>query len=204
MREPAPADVILTAREPFDFAASLAFLRRFPPTAGEQRLTADTLTKAFRVAGQTVLARVTATEAGLELTPDLDQFLAIPEERLTALVGNPRKGARLYAALRTWGEVSEPFLRDGPYEEVKSFLLGLPGIGQRARVARDGRALRTLAGLLGPLPPSCRPVWASTTWAAAGARADLNEAPVTGQLECPTEKGPTVSGEWFLELLAIP
>ncbi|MEV4015620.1 hypothetical protein AB0J35_34465 [Nonomuraea angiospora] len=63
--------MILTAREPFDFDASLAFLRRFPPTAGEQRLTAGTLTKAFRVAGQTVLARVTATEAGLELTPGL-------------------------------------------------------------------------------------------------------------------------------------
>jgi DNA-3-methyladenine glycosylase II len=226
--------VILTAREPFDFAASLAFLRRFPPTAGEQRLTADTLTKAFRVAGQTVLAHVTATESGLELTtgpategglelttppagagepdldaladrvrfhlsidddlsplyaraderfaqvvsrlrgyhqvkfptplenlvwailcqrtpmavasrakaalvehvgnehrafPDLDQLLAVPEERLTALVGDPRKGTRLHAALRGWAEVSEAFLRDGPYEEVKGFLLGLPGIG---------------------------------------------------------------------------
>ncbi|MFI6738905.1 DNA-3-methyladenine glycosylase family protein [Nonomuraea sp. NPDC050451] len=206
--------MILTPREPFDFAASLAFLRRFPPTSGEQRLTAGTLTKAFRVAGQTVLARVTATEAGLELTPgldaladrvrfhlsldddlspfyaraderfaqvvsrlrgyhqvkfpsplenlvwailcqrtpmsvasrakaalvghvgnehgafpDLDQLLAVPEERLTALVGDPRKGVRLHAALRGWAEVSEPFLRDGPYEEVKGFLLGLPGIG---------------------------------------------------------------------------
>lgn len=61
--------------------------------------------------------------------PDLDQLLALPEERLSELVGNVRKGERLYRALRGWAESDEAFLRHGPYDEVKAFLLGLPGIG---------------------------------------------------------------------------
>ncbi|MEU7003539.1 hypothetical protein [Nonomuraea sp. NPDC046570] len=50
----------LPASAPFDFSASLRFLNRFPPTAGEQRITTTDLTKALRAGGTTVVARLTA------------------------------------------------------------------------------------------------------------------------------------------------
>lgn len=49
----------LPARAPFDFGLSLDFLRRFEPMAGEQVVTDDSLTKALRVGGRTVVFRVT-------------------------------------------------------------------------------------------------------------------------------------------------
>ncbi|MFI6320956.1 DNA-3-methyladenine glycosylase family protein [Nonomuraea sp. NPDC050556] len=206
----------LPAAAPFDFGHSLRFLGVFRPTSGDQTIADLTLTKAFRVAGQTVAVRLTPHDGGLraevlsgaapageladrisfylslgddltefyaigrqdpaftqvidrlygyhqvkfptplenlvwailsqrtplsvaarakralfvdDVFPDLDQLLAVPEERLSELVGNVRKGERLYRALRGWAETDETFLREGPYDEVKAFLLGLPGVG---------------------------------------------------------------------------
>ncbi|MCA2224689.1 DNA-3-methyladenine glycosylase family protein [Nonomuraea aurantiaca] len=224
--------ITLPATPPFDFAASLSFLRRFPATAGEQQVAEHSLTKALRAGGQTVLARLTAADQGLRcelhadgpisdqavtaaadrlsfylgltddlepfyaigtqdphfapvidrlygyhqvkfpspvenlvwailcqrvpmgvatkakdaltayvgnrLTldgaehfafPDLDQLLALTTDRLTAISGNATKGERLYRSLRGWAEVDEHFLRTAPYDQVKDFLRGLPGIG---------------------------------------------------------------------------
>ncbi|MFG1681552.1 DNA-3-methyladenine glycosylase family protein [Nonomuraea sp. NPDC049269] len=224
--------ITLPATAPFDFAASLRFLRRFPATAGEQQLAEQSLTKALRAGGQTMVARLTPADEGLRcdlhadqplteqavsaaadrlsfylsladdlapfyaigkqdlpfalvmdhlygyhqvkfpsplenlvwailcqrvpmavatkakdalvshvgnrLTfdgeeyaafPDLDQLLAVPADLLTAFAGNSTKGDRLYASLRAWAEVDEHFLRTAPYDEVKDFLRGLPGIG---------------------------------------------------------------------------
>lgn len=50
--------VSLPASAPFDFAASLRFLRLFPATKGEQVVTEDTLTKAVREAGASVAVAV--------------------------------------------------------------------------------------------------------------------------------------------------
>ncbi|MFG2088988.1 MULTISPECIES: DNA-3-methyladenine glycosylase family protein [unclassified Spirillospora] len=61
--------------------------------------------------------------------PDAEQLASLPETRVAELVGNRRKGGHLYGAVRAWREVDEGFLRDGPFGEVKAFLLGLPGIG---------------------------------------------------------------------------
>ncbi|MBN6051614.1 hypothetical protein JYK22_06660, partial [Nonomuraea sp. RK-328] len=57
--------MILDARAPFDFGASLRFLARFPPAAGEQEITGTTLVKAYRVAGHTVPARLFPAAGGL-------------------------------------------------------------------------------------------------------------------------------------------
>ncbi|WP_344576881.1 hypothetical protein [Nonomuraea roseoviolacea] len=211
--------MLLGARAPFDFGASLRFLARFPPAGGEQEITGTTLVKAYRVAGHTVRARLSPAGAGLrcelespdpltdevvtaaadrirfhlslddDLTgfyeaadegfrpvverlrgyhqvkfpspvenlvwailcqrtpmraaarakaaivahagnpygafPDVGQLLETPAD----LAGDPRKAGRLRAALEAWARTDEAFLRHGPYEEVKAFLLGLPGIG---------------------------------------------------------------------------
>jgi DNA-3-methyladenine glycosylase II len=53
----------LRATPPFDFLHSLRFLGEFTPTASEQTLEPDSLTKALRVEGQTVVFRVSATAA---------------------------------------------------------------------------------------------------------------------------------------------
>jgi DNA-3-methyladenine glycosylase II len=61
--------------------------------------------------------------------PDIDQLASLPEGRIAELAGNQRKGRYLHGALHAWGETDEDFLRTGPYDEVKDFLLGLPGVG---------------------------------------------------------------------------
>jgi DNA-3-methyladenine glycosylase II len=50
----------VTAAAPFDFTASLRFVCQFAPTAGEQQIESGRLTKALRVAGETVVAEVSA------------------------------------------------------------------------------------------------------------------------------------------------
>uniref|UniRef100_A0AAU2VC54 DNA-3-methyladenine glycosylase II n=1 Tax=Streptomyces sp. NBC_00003 TaxID=2903608 RepID=A0AAU2VC54_9ACTN len=69
-------------------------------------------------------------EAGpLWAFPDLEQLLSLPEGRLAEIIGNPRKAKYLYGAVHTFAEADEEFLRSGPFDEVKQFLLSLPGIG---------------------------------------------------------------------------
>lgn len=55
------AHIVLTPTPPFDFAHTLRFLKGFSPGEGEQQLTGDTLARAVRVAGQTVVCRVAST-----------------------------------------------------------------------------------------------------------------------------------------------
>ncbi|WP_214325339.1 DNA-3-methyladenine glycosylase family protein [Nonomuraea sediminis] len=59
---------MLAAKAPFDFDATLRFLRGFPPTSGEQRVDRDSLTKALRAGGQTLVATLKAAEGGLEVS----------------------------------------------------------------------------------------------------------------------------------------
>ncbi|MGW4488293.1 DNA-3-methyladenine glycosylase family protein [Amycolatopsis sp. NPDC004368] len=61
--------------------------------------------------------------------PDLTQLLAFDESRWQELIGNSRKAGYLHRALPQWAELDEPFLRHGPYDEVREALLALPGIG---------------------------------------------------------------------------
>ncbi|MEV4259370.1 hypothetical protein AB0J52_39950, partial [Spirillospora sp. NPDC049652] len=55
----------LPAVQPFDFAPQLSFLSGFRPTAGQQRLTDDTLTRALRANGRTFAVRLAADAEGL-------------------------------------------------------------------------------------------------------------------------------------------
>lgn len=54
------ASVRLPAREPFDFQASLGFIRSFPAMTGQQGTADSALTLALREAGTTLAARLTA------------------------------------------------------------------------------------------------------------------------------------------------
>ncbi|CNF90126.1 diguanylate cyclase [Mycobacterium tuberculosis] len=73
--------------------------------------------------------RLTVDGAEHTAFPDIDQLASPTEGRVAEVVGNRRKGRYLHGALQAWGEVEESFLRGGPYDEVKRFLLGLPGVG---------------------------------------------------------------------------
>lgn len=64
----------LTPRAPFDFDQTLGFLRRFTPTADEQRLTDDTLTRAIALNGRAVVFSVRS--AGTVAQPRLAYTLA--------------------------------------------------------------------------------------------------------------------------------
>lgn len=59
----------IAARAPFDFQQSLAFIRNFTPTAGEQLLTERSMTKAIDVHGQIVAFAL--EEAGTTAAPTL-------------------------------------------------------------------------------------------------------------------------------------
>ncbi|GAA1804521.1 hypothetical protein [Actinomadura chokoriensis] len=89
----------LPAAPPFDFGPSLRFVRGFPPTSGEQEVGGGALTEALRARGRTVVARVVQAGGGVRAT--------------------------LHAA----DPIGPDVLRTGPYDEVKGFLLGLPGVG---------------------------------------------------------------------------
>lgn len=61
--------------------------------------------------------------------PDVDQLSSLSQADLATLVRNKRKAEYLYGALQKWSDTDENFLRTGPYDEVREFLLSLPGIG---------------------------------------------------------------------------
>ncbi len=82
----------LTPTPPFDFAHTLRFLAGFAPGEGEQQLTGDTLTRAVRVAGQTVVCRVAST--GSVDAPELacDLFAADALDEATVAEARERVG----------------------------------------------------------------------------------------------------------------
>lgn len=61
---------------PFDFGKSLGFLGAFPPTRGEQQITARSLTKAVMTTGRPVVFTVQQTESGNVERPALAFTLA--------------------------------------------------------------------------------------------------------------------------------
>ena len=222
---------------PFKFAESLSFLRGFPATRDEQLVTPDSFTKAWHIAGQVVVARIstadpdqstdrlrcelvtskplddaarsqvldrigfflgadddldafrataaddpgfapvaqrfegyhqvkfptplenicwailsqrqpmaTAKEAKRTLTalfgnhldawgetysafPSLEQLSTLTVPEFQEAVGNTRKGSYLHGSVAGLQSVDEEFLRTGATEDVREFLLSLPGIG---------------------------------------------------------------------------
>lgn len=70
------SQLTITFREPFEWAHSLRFIGSFPPGQGEQVIDGDRLVKAWRLAGQTVVAQIGPASGG---GPALDVTLASPE-----------------------------------------------------------------------------------------------------------------------------
>lgn len=71
--------------------------------------------------------RITVGTHDLWAFPDLAQLLTLTPQAWADLVGSERKGSFLHGIARKLDD--EDFLRNGPYDKVKDFLLGLPGIG---------------------------------------------------------------------------
>ncbi len=51
-------------------------------------------------------------------------------EKLTSILKNSRKSEYLFKVSESFAEVDEDFLRNGPLEEVKTWLLNIKGIGE--------------------------------------------------------------------------
>jgi len=66
---------------------------------------------------------------GYRAFPDLAQLRSLTDARLAELVRNDRKSTYLRGAFESLAQVDEQFLRSGPYDDVKSYLLSIPGIG---------------------------------------------------------------------------
>lgn len=114
-----PTLLRLPATAPFDFAASLRFLRDFPATRGEQDVTDTAVTLALREAGRTVGARLTAGAEGVDVVltaagPLDAPVLAAVADRLTFRFG-----------LRDpVGELAELAADDPPFAAVVARLRG--------------------------------------------------------------------------------
>lgn len=82
----------LTPTPPFDFAHTLRFLEGFAPGEGEQQLTGNTVTRAVRVAGQTIVCRV-ASRGSVD-APELacDLWAAAPLDDATIAAARDRIG----------------------------------------------------------------------------------------------------------------
>lgn len=105
---------------PFECACWAILTQRTPMVQAHQ--VKRTLTQQF---GGTVL-----TPTGLaQAFPGPEDLADASEAELTALTRNTRKGAALVAVTRAFLGVDEAWLRAGPREEVRAWLLDLHGIG---------------------------------------------------------------------------
>ncbi len=75
------ASGILEAAQPFDLAQTLWFIGMFGPTMGEQKLTSQSLTKAFQLHGRTVAFSLAEQEHQLHYQLYADQPLDESEQR---------------------------------------------------------------------------------------------------------------------------
>jgi DNA-3-methyladenine glycosylase II len=91
--------------------------------------------------------------------PDLDQLAGLD----LAVIGHDRKAGYLAGAVAALAPVDEAFLRSGPYDDVKAFLLDIPGIGpwsalfvlirglgRMDEVPLDKEGLRSAGAVYGP------------------------------------------------------
>ena len=73
---------------------------------------------------------ITVEEVDYWTFPDAHQFKELGVEKLRSLIKNQRKSEFLMAVADAFVGVNEDFLRKGPIEEVKEWLLNIKGIGE--------------------------------------------------------------------------
>lgn len=75
----------LPAVAPFEFAASLKFIRSFPAMAGEQRTPDESLVGAIREGGVVAVTRLSEASAGSGLDCEIEASASLPEQAVTAI-----------------------------------------------------------------------------------------------------------------------
>jgi DNA-3-methyladenine glycosylase II len=68
----------------------------------------------------------------LSAFPSLEQLNCLDEADLYRLAGNRRKAGYLYESLRRLAGTDHHYLRDAPIDEVRTLLVGMPGINDMA------------------------------------------------------------------------
>ena len=106
---------------PFDNAAWAILSQRTPMAAA--RKTWDALTERYG-------SRVTIDGQTYRAFPTAELLATVNPDDLLAILPNLRKAPYLHAAARAFDDVDEIWLRAAPYDDVRAWLLRIPGIGE--------------------------------------------------------------------------
>ena len=74
--------------------------------------------------------KITIEDVDYWTFPSAEQIQDLGLEKLTSILKNSRKSEYLFKVSESFAEVDEDFLRKGPVEEVKTWLLNIKGIGE--------------------------------------------------------------------------
>lgn len=105
---------------PFDNAAWAILSQRTPMTAA--RKTWDALIERYG-------SRLTIDGQTYRAFPTAERLATVNPDDLLAILPNLRKAPYLHAAARAFDDVDEVWLRTAPYDDVRAWLLRIPGIG---------------------------------------------------------------------------
>ena len=105
---------------PFDNAAWAILSQRTPMAAA--RRTWDALIERYG-------SRLTVGGRTYRAFPTAERLATVNPDDLVALLPNLRKAPYLHAAAQSFDDVDEIWLRTAPYDDVRAWLLRIPGIG---------------------------------------------------------------------------
>ncbi len=105
---------------PFDNAAWAILSQRTPMAAA--RKTWDALIERYG-------SRLTIDGQTYRAFPTAERLATVNPDDLLAILPNLRKAPYLHAAARAFDDVDELWLRTAPYDDVRAWLLRIPGIG---------------------------------------------------------------------------
>jgi len=117
---------------PFDNAAWAILSQRTPMAAA--RKTWDALIERYG-------SRLTVGGRTYRAFPPAERLATVNPDDLLAILPNLRKAPYLHAAARAFEDVDEIWLRTAPYDDVRAWLLRIPGIGDWSATFVLSRAL---------------------------------------------------------------
>jgi DNA-3-methyladenine glycosylase II len=111
----------LPAVAPFEFSASLKFIRNFPAMTGEQRIPGESLVRAIREGGVVAVTRLSAAPDGSGLDCEIETAVPVPEHAALAI---QRRLSFQYGLADDLGEFYGVAKEDGAFSAVVRRLYG--------------------------------------------------------------------------------
>ncbi len=97
---------------------------------------------------------LTINEQTYHAFPEVADFLSIDPEMIAQLIGHERKSEYLRHVLEAFANISDDFLKNAPYEDVKQWLLNIKGIGEWSAIFVLVRGLGRMEQALTDAPNS--------------------------------------------------